>query len=111
MDSCIHAEGSAGLGGIVPALVDEARQNAIIEQLTAHARNFLVGAKTEYPDGFDVGDFGIVFDLHFTDGTSGIGYACSDGREWVHAGLFRAAMLSADDGGGTSSDEPRFADP
>jgi hypothetical protein len=85
--------------------VDEARQDEVIAELTELARNYLRGAKDAYPEGYDIGDMGVAFDIHMPDGTSGVGYACSDGRDWVHAGLFRRAMLEAETGDGVSGEE------
>jgi hypothetical protein len=80
--------------------MDDARRTQIEAEILDHAREWLSGAQVNYPEGFDIGTIGLAFDLHFPDGTSGVGYACSDGREWVHAGLFRAAMHEAEAGGG-----------
>ena len=85
--------------------MDEARRDEVIGEIVRFARDYLEGAAEHYPEGFDVGDFGVAFDLHYPDGTSGVGYTCSDGREWVHAGLFRRAMLEAEAGSGVPDED------
>ncbi len=80
--------------------MDEARRDEVLKEIERWARGWLDGAREHYPDGFDIGVIGVAFDMHFPDRTSGVGYTCSDGREWVHAGLFRAAMIEAEAGGG-----------
>jgi hypothetical protein len=76
--------------------VDEERRDELLAEIARWVRGWLDGAGDRYPEGFDVGTVGIAFDMHLADGTSHVSYACSDGRPWVHSGLFRAAMHAAD---------------
>jgi hypothetical protein len=85
--------------------MEDARREEIIGEVAKYARGWLEGASQHYPEGFDVGVVGIAFDLHMPDGTAAVGYCCSDGREWVHSGLFRSAMLEADARAGEPGDD------
>lgn len=53
-------------------------------------------------DELTVGTFALVFELRWPDGGTAISHLCSDLRPWVQAGLFRNAMLNAED---ASTDE------
>jgi hypothetical protein len=85
--------------------MDDARRDEVLAEISQAADEWLRGAQRAYPEGFDIGTIGIAFDLHMPDETALVGYYCSDGREWVHAGLFRAAMLEADSGEGANDSE------
>jgi hypothetical protein len=81
--------------------MEETRRSEILEEVTQWSRDWLDGAIARYAESgetFDIGVIGVAFDIHYGDGTSGVGYTCSDGRPWVHSGLFRAAMRQADGG-------------
>jgi len=72
--------------------VDVDKTAARVVDLT---RDYLEGGE-RFPEGTEVGAFAIVYELVYPEGGAGIGYSCSDGREWVHAGLLRAALRSAE---------------
>jgi hypothetical protein len=95
-----------GGGFRIVSAVDDVRREDIVAEVAERTQAWLSGATHEYPDGFDVGTVGVALDLHFPDGTAAVGYVCSDGREWVHAGLFRAAAREAEAGGGSAGEHP-----
>jgi len=79
--------------------VDEARRDEILDDLMRWTSTWLDRARERFVsrgETFDIGVIGVAFDMRFEDGTSDVGYTCSEGRPWVHAGLFRAAMLEAE---------------
>ena len=71
--------------------------DATVDQITALARDYLAGLEAAYEDEeITIGVVGIAYELRFAEGGARVGYSCSDGREWIHAGLFREALRIAD---------------
>ena len=54
-----------------------------------------------WPEGFQVGEIGIAYDVQLPDDAEIVSLSCSDDRAWAKAGLFRAAMRVAE---GSDSD-------
>ena len=80
---------------------------AAVDQIAALAREYLTGAAETYEDDeVQLGIFGIAYELKFSEGGAKVGYSCSDGREWIHAGLFRKAVELADRDETDSEPEP-----
>jgi hypothetical protein len=67
----------------------------VVERVAGLTRDILASCDRHYGEPFDVGVVAVVLDLDFEDGVA-VTYNCSDERPWVHAGLFRRAMLGAD---------------
>jgi hypothetical protein len=71
-------------------------------RIAAFVGSWLDGAENAYPEGFRIGIFGVAFEVEHAADADGefakgeVGYTCSDDREWIHAGLFRRAMLAAE---------------
>jgi hypothetical protein len=65
-------------------------------RLSDLAREYLNQAIEFYGGDSEVGIVAAVFELNRPDGWYGVGYTCSDYREWVQSGLFREAIRLAD---------------
>ena len=82
--------------------------DATVGRIAELARGYLEGVVDRYPGETEMGTFGIVYELRYPEGGADIGYFCSDGRDWVQAGLFRRALIIAEqveEAEGVSADE------
>ena len=69
----------------------------IVERVSALARDWSDGVEERFGEGVTVGAVAIVYELVWPDGGSGVSYSSSDPRPWFQAGLFRRALLDADE--------------
>jgi hypothetical protein len=79
------------------------RREEIEARISAFVGSWLDGAYERYGEDFDVGEVAVVFEVVFPPEQEGsavsteIGWTCTDSRNWVQAGLFRRAMILAED--------------
>lgn len=73
------------------------RDDEILRRVNELARGWLRNANEWWPDGFDVDEIGVAWAVSYPDDTATVSLSCTDGRDWVKSGLFRAAMQLADE--------------
>jgi len=76
--------------------MDEEKREAVLTEANRLLLDWLEKADEWWPYGFEVGTIGIVYDVELPGGRGIVSISCNDGRDWVKAGLFRAAMRVAD---------------
>ena len=81
--------------------MDEAQREEVVAKVEELVREWLTAAESWWPEGFQVGEIGIAYDVQLPDDAEIVSLSCSDDRAWAKAGLFRAAMRVAE---GSDSD-------
>ena len=76
----------------------EFQEGDVLDRVAALSRMWAEEtAENREKEAVTIGAIALVYELRWPDGSTAISHSCSDHRPFFQAGLFRAAMLNADD--------------
>ena len=80
-------------------------QDEVLARVDELVRDWLERAREWWPDGFTVDEIGIAWAVDLPNDQEIVSTSCTETRRWAKAGLFRAAMLVADEPNEPDTDE------